>query len=50
MTLPSSAQKMKNLVLSQSHGCRMITFGTRNHSHIGENHLPNPVGTHLRMN
>src|ERR1700694_5680130 len=44
MTLPSSAQKMKNFVLSQSHGCRMIKFGTTNHSHIGANHFPNPVG------
>src|SRR2546422_1097690 len=43
-TLPSSAQKMKNLVLSHSHGCRMITFGTRNHSHIGANHFGNAVG------
>ena len=37
--LPSSAQKMKNLVLSHTHGWSTTTFGTKNHSHIGANHL-----------
>src|ERR1700681_256602 len=46
--LPSSAQKMKNLVLSQSQGCSTMTLGTMNHSHIGENHVTKPVGIQLR--
>src|SRR6202140_3817197 len=46
--LPSSAQKMKNLVLSQSQGCSTMTLGTRNHNHIGENHVTKPVGIQLR--
>src|SRR5713226_10096563 len=44
--LPSSAKKMKNFVLSQSHGCRTITDGTANHSHIGANHVAKRVGIH----
>ena len=43
-TLPSSAQKMKNFVLSQTHGCRTMKLGTRNHSHIGANHFGKAVG------
>ena len=37
--LPSSAQKMKNLVLSQAQGWSTSTFGIRNHNHIGANHF-----------
>src|SRR5438445_12533403 len=44
--LPSKAQKMKNLVLSHTHGCSTMTFVTRNHSHIGDNKLGNAVGIH----
>src|SRR5690348_2684654 len=43
-TLPRSAQKTKNLVLSQIHGCSTMTLGTRNHSHIGANQRGNAVG------
>src|SRR5438477_9297832 len=43
--LPSSAKKMKNFVLSQSHGCSTIIDGTANHSHIGVNQVANLVGT-----
>src|ERR1700674_502313 len=46
--LPSSAQKTKNFVLSQSQGCNTMTLGTMNHSHIGENHVTKPVGIQLR--
>src|ERR1700716_324458 len=46
--LPSRVQKMKNFVLSQSHGCSTMRLGTRNHSHIGANHFGNPVGLQLR--
>src|SRR5438270_7214555 len=46
--LPSSAQKTKNFVLSQIHGCRTMRFGTANHSHIGENHVGNDVGNARR--
>src|SRR5581483_12167443 len=37
--LPKSAQKMKNLVLSQTHGWRTTRFGTMNQSHIGANQV-----------
>src|SRR5437773_1925584 len=43
-TLPSSAQKMKNLVLSQTHGWSTTRFGTTNQSHIGANQVGNAVG------
>src|SRR5437899_919413 len=43
-TLPSSAQKTKNLVLSQGQGWRTTMFGTTNHSHIGANHFGKSVG------
>ena len=46
MMLASSAQKMKNFVLSHTHGCSTMTFGTTNHSHIGANHVAKPVGIH----
>src|SRR5487761_662235 len=46
--LPRSAQKMKNFVLSQSQGCSTMTLGTRNHNHIGANHLGNSVAIQLR--
>ena len=46
MMLASSAQKMKNFVLSHTHGCSTMTFGTTNHSHIGANQLGNAVGNH----
>src|SRR5437867_6926811 len=42
--LPSSAQKMKNLVLSHTHGWSTTTFGTTNHSHMGANHLGKATG------
>src|SRR3989475_12103014 len=45
-TLPSSAQKTKNLVLSQGQGWRTTMFGTTNHSHIGANHFGKAVGNH----
>ena len=44
--LPSSAQRMKNLVLSQGHGWSTTMLGTANQSHIGANHVGNPVGNH----
>src|SRR5947207_9141306 len=43
-TLPSSAQRTKNLVLSQTHGWSTTRFGTTNHSHIGANQVGNAVG------
>src|SRR5579859_4713695 len=44
MMLPKSAKKMKNFVLSHSHGARMKIDGTANQSHIGANHVPKRVG------
>src|SRR5581483_373192 len=44
---PNSAKKMKNLVLSHSHGARMKIDGTTNHSHSGANHLANGTGMRL---
>ncbi len=44
MIAPNSAKKMKNLVLSHSHGARMNIEGTTNQSHRGANHLPSRVG------
>src|SRR5438874_11376192 len=42
--LPSSDQEVKNFVLSHTHGCRTMKFGTRNQSHIGAHHFGNAVG------
>src|SRR5207248_9968050 len=44
MMAPNSAKKMKNFVLSHSHGARMKIEGTMNHSHIGANQVPTRVG------
>src|SRR5579859_971757 len=44
MMLPNRAKKMRNFVLSHSHGARMKIDGTANHSHIGANQVPKRVG------
>src|SRR5207247_3442994 len=43
-TPASTAEQMKNLVLSQTHGWSTTRFGTKHHSHIGANQVGNAVG------
>src|SRR5947209_1352475 len=45
---PKSAKKMRNLVLSHSHGARMTMHGTANHSHSGKNHFANGMAIRFR--